>query len=414
MIRKLAELQKLCRELGLEVRLGPRKAKADYLLALREHYLRRDYLEGTPFAELTPMLSYPYWNLKAPERERIWQDHNDWIVQEKFNGCRVIVHFVKGVGTFAHSRNIDTTKYRRTDLTYHLLFADLIPPFSATVDCEAVIESNIDTGPFTPKGSKIKPSLQAVAAVLALRPESARRLQTEQNAPLRFKAFDLVHWDGQDFRKKKLCERLPYLSDFLTSIAGTPAASYFEVPPTQLYAKKLFFDRVLAKGGEGCMFKNLNSPYVDSSKRSRKGWIKVKRSVELDAFVSGFEPGKPNGRWRNRIATLLFSVDTEDGLHLIAKVSSISKRSRTMITVRNRETKEITLHPDMYHKTAHLVGMEITPKSLRLLHPKVVRWNSIGVDAKTRCTYSMKDIRTGQMALPLIKQATQEPSEDAH
>jgi ATP-dependent DNA ligase len=414
MIRKLAELQSLCKELGLEVRIGPRKAKADYLLALREHYLRKDYLESPPFAELTPMLSFPYWNLKAPERERIWGDHNDWIVQEKFNGCRVIVHFVKGIGTFAHSRNIDTTKYRRTDLTYHLLFADLIPAFSATVDCEAVIESNIDTSPFTPKGSKIQPSLQAVSAVLALRPESARRLQTEQNAPLRFKAFDLPSWDGQDFRKKKLCERLPYLGDFLAAIKSTPAAPYFEVPPTQLYAKKLFFDRVLAKGGEGCMFKNLNSPYVDSSKRSRKGWIKVKRSVELDAFVSGFEPGKPNGRWRNRVATLLFSVDTEDGPHLIAKVSSISKRSRSMITVKDKNTKEISLHPDMIGKTARLVGMEITPKSLRLLHPKVVRWNHTGVDAKTRCTYSMKDIRTGQMALPLIKPAAPEPTRNAH
>ncbi len=360
------------------------------------------------------MLSFPYWNLKAPERERIWGDHNDWVAQEKFNGCRVIVHFVRGVGTFAHSRNIDSQKYRRSDLTYHLLFADLIPDFSATVDTEAVIEKNIDTSPFTPKGSKIPPSLQAVAAVLALRPESARCLQVEQNAPLMFKAFDIPRWDGRDFRPKKLIERLPYLNDFLTAINGTPAGQYFEVPPTQLYAKKLFFDRVLAKGGEGGMFKNLNSPYVDSSKRSRKGWVKVKRSVELDAFVSGFEPGKPNGRWKNKVATLLFSVDTESGLHLIAKVSSISKRNRAMITVRSKETKEISLHPSMIGKTAHLVGLEITPKSLRLLHPKVVRWNHLGVDAKTRCTYSMKDIRTGQMALPLIKPATQESPENAH
>jgi ATP-dependent DNA ligase len=414
MIRKLAELQSLCRELGLEVRLGPRKAKADYLQALREHYLKRDYLEGPPFAELTPMLSYPYWNLRAPERERIWQDHNDWLVQEKFNGCRVVIHFVRGIGTFAHSRNLDSRTYRRTDLTYHLLFADLIPDFSATVDTEAVIQVPIDTGPFTPKGSRIQPSLQAVSAVLALRPESARRLQTEQSAPLMFKAFDLPQWNDQDYRRKKLVERLPYLNDFLAAIKSTPAGQYFEVPPTQLHGKKLFFDRVLARGGEGCMFKNLNSPYVDSTKRSRKGWIKVKRSVELDAFVSGFEAGKPNGRWRNRVATLLFSVDTEAGLHLIAKVSSISKRSRTMITVRDKETKQISLHPDMLGKTAHLVGQEITPKSLRLLHPKVVRWDKIGVDTKIRCTYSMKDIKVGQLALPLIKPATPEVSESAH
>jgi ATP-dependent DNA ligase len=414
MTRKLAELQALCRELNLEVRVGSRKAKSDYLNALRQHFLKKDYLEGPPFEELTPMLAFPYWNLKSAERERVWADHNDWLIQRKINGCRVVVHFVKDTGVFAHSRNIDTQKYRRTDLTYHLLFADLIPNFSATIDCEAVIESNIDTSPFTPKGSKIQPSLQATAAVLALRPESARRLQTEQSAPLMFKAFDLPRWNDQDFRKKKLCERLPYLNDFLAAIKTTPAGQYFEVPPTQLYAKKLFFDRVLAAGGEGVVFKNLNSPYVDSSKRSRRGWIKCKRSVELSAFVSGFESGRPGGRWKNRIATLLFSVDTEDGPHLIAKVSSISKRSRAMITVKDPQTKEVKLHPDMYKKTAHLVGQEITPKSLRLLHPKVVRWDKVAVDIRTRCCYSMKDIKTGQMALPLIKPATSVPTENAH
>ncbi len=186
-------------------------------------------------------------------------------------------------------------------------------------------------------------------------------------------------------------------------MSRTDAGRYFDILPTQLHGKKLFFDRVLAKGGEGVIFKHLSSRYEDNTGRSRKGWVKCKRTVELDAFVSGYEVGKPAGRWKSKVATLLFSVSTEEGNHLIAKVSSISKRSRSTITVRDPQTKEIKMHPDMVGKVAHLVGQEITPKSLRLLHPRVIRWNHMGVDAKDRCVYSMRDIRTGQLALPLIR-----------
>ncbi len=405
MIYRLAELQALCRDLDLTVYLGPRKAKGDYLEALRVHYLKRDYPQGQPFTELSPMLSFPYWNLHADERERLWEDHNAWLVQQKFDGCRAIVHFVRGVGTFVHGRNIDTSTYRRTDLTFHTLFADLVPNFSAIVDTEVVMEFQIDTAPFTSKGSRIKPSLQAVSAVLALRPPSARMLQAQQLAPLRFKVFDIVQWDGQDLRRKVLCERLPYLQDFLTEVKPTSAGQYFEIAPHQLYAKKLFFDRVLASGGEGVIFKNLNHVYQDSSKRSRRGWIKHKRSVELDAFVSGHELGKPTGRWKNRIATLLFSVDTENGLHLIAKISSLPKRERAAITVKDPVSKVVSLHPGVIGRVAHLVGAEITSKSLRLLHPRVVRWSRLGVVSKDCCVYSMEGIKTGQLALPLIKPA---------
>src|SRR5579863_1742944 len=202
-----------------------------------------------------------------------------------------------------------------------------------------------------------------------------------------FKAFDIPFWEGRDLRKKELTERLPYLADFHQAVSQTDAGQYFSILPTQLHSKRLFFDRILAHGGEGVVFKHLHSIYEDNSGRNRKGWVKCKRSVELDAFVCRGEVGKNGGRYRNKVATLVFAVRTEEGDHEIAKVSSIPKRSRAMITVKDPETKAIKLHPSIIGKVAHLVGQELTPKSLRLLHPKIVRWaDRLAVAAVARCS----------------------------
>ena len=348
MNKKLSELREQAQALGLTVvQKTAKPAKKDYVDVLRNHFIKRDYPQGVPFEEISPMLGFSYMDLKVPERENLWKDQNDWLAQEKHNGIRAVVHFVRGVGIFVHSRNLSLEHYRRTDLTPHLLFQDLVTDVSATVDCEIVQEAKIDTGPFTDGGSIIHPGLTAVTALFQMKPEFAQRLQIEQNAALRFKCFDIVEFDGRDLRRKKLMERLPYLGDFRAAVDRTPAGQFFDLVPGQLHSKRVFFDRILSRGGEGVVLKNLHSLYEDNSRRSRKGWIKVKKSVELDAFVSGFEPGKPAGRYKGKVATLLFSVHTEQGPHLIAKVSSLSKRARRELSVRDPKTKEIALvvHP---------------------------------------------------------------------
>ena len=103
MCPSLRNLQLRCAELRIDVKSGKRPAKEPYLQALRACYLKRDYPAGLPYAELCPMLAFPYWSLKPAEQELIWRDDNGWCAQQKFNGNRIIVHFVKDVGVYAHS-----------------------------------------------------------------------------------------------------------------------------------------------------------------------------------------------------------------------------------------------------------------------------------------------------------------------
>src|SRR6266850_740534 len=180
MTRSLTDLKKEAQLLGLPVaQSGRRPARGDYIDVLRDYYLKQDFLNGLPYEELTPMLCFDYWSLRPKEQKAIWKNH-DWICQEKINGVRLILHFVKGVGVFAHSRTVSVHTYRQAELTDHLLFQDFIPHFTATVDTEGVAGS-----------------LQTTTAILHTSGEVSRRLQQEK-ASLRFHVFDIVRWQGQD------------------------------------------------------------------------------------------------------------------------------------------------------------------------------------------------------------------------
>jgi hypothetical protein len=124
----------------------------------------------------------------------------------------------------------------------------------------------------------------------------------------------------------------------------------------------------------------------------------VKRSQEFSAFVSGFEVGKAGSKWETKIACLLFSVHTEAGNHLIAKITSLPWLFRKKISIKDPETKQISLHPDMYGKVAHIAGHEIAQRSYRLSHPKIVKWDRLLI--KDQCRYSLADIKIGNH-LPL-------------
>jgi ATP-dependent DNA ligase len=408
MNKTLSQLRQECELLKLDVRQsGKRQAKSDYINALRLHYMRRDFPTGSPYQPLQPMLCFPFWSLKADERERVWRDGNNWVCQEKINGCRVLLHFVKDRGVFAQSRNLNSLTYRFHDLTPCLLFRDWVPPFDAVIDTECIVSSDVDTAPFVEGGSRLKAdTLQAVTALLQMKPESSRAVQVSQGAPLHFRVFDIPFWVGKDLRKKRLSERLPYLSDFFAAITkATDVLPYLEVLPVHLHGKYLFYQRVIAQGGEGCVLKCLDSVYQSNIQRDRRGWVKIKKFVELTAFVSGFQLGKDGSRWRGKAAALEFSVDTEQGRHLIGKVVAIPKKLRNSALVRDQTTKELKLHPDLDGRVAHLMGLSLTAKSLRLQHPKVVKWERLRVAGQ--CSYSMAGIRDGQQLLPLVSERDQ-------
>lgn len=398
----LSDLKKECQVLGLTI--PEYDARAPYLNALRDFYIKRDFPSGLPYEELTPMLAFNYWELDLKQQSALWEDHN-WIVQRKLNGCRLILHFIKGVGVFAQSRAVSEKTYRRTELTDHLLLSGSTPDFAATVDSEVVCGKRIHLA----SGDTCS-SLQATAALLRMEPEASKRLQREQEAPLMAHVFDITNWKGQDLRKNKLCERLVYLEDFKQAIARAELNRYVAFLEICHREKKAFFEKVLAEDGEGVVLKNLNFSYVDSSSRSRWGWIKVKRQLELDAYVSGFEPGRVGSKYEHKVASLLFSVTSEAGHRVIAKVSNLPYHFRKEVSVYDRDNGVVKLNLDVYGRVAHLAGLEMSQRAFRLVHPRIVHWRS---DLpQERCLYALSDLQDVRSGVVKVLLRVSPKSED--
>jgi ATP-dependent DNA ligase len=372
MPQRLSDLKKECLALGLDVKPGLKPAKEPYLQALRDHYIKRDYPNGLPYEELTPMLCYDFWKLPPKEQIMLWRN-DGWICQEKLNGIRLILHFVRGVGIFAHSRTTSVHTYRRSDLTNHLLFGDFVPSFNATVDTEIVASS-----------------LQQTNALLHMKAEDSRRIQ--QDAPLTVNVFDIVRWQEFDLRLRPLPDRLSFMPDFQAAITSAQLAKDFVFPPIFFQNKEAVYKKIVAEGKEGVVLKNLNSHYEDSSSRSRNRWIKVKRQVAFDAFISGFERGKPGSEYENKISCLIFSVNTQDSCLSIAKISNLPWLFRKEISVFDKTTNTVELAADLFGKVANIVGLELSRKARRLVHPRISFWRRDLVPEQ--CLYSAADLES--------------------
>ena len=356
MTQRLADLKRKCEALGYTIqKRGLRPAKSDYLAVLRQHFTNRDYPEGIPYQELTPMLCAEYHRLLPKAQEQIWRDDNGWVCQEKVNGERAILHFIKDVGVFCHSRVVSTVNYRRSEWTDRLKFKGFVPGFTATVDAEFV-------------------------------------------APV-FHAFDITRWGELDLRKRQLCERLAFLGDFKEAVVGLKDC--FQFPAVHFNGKKAVYDELIIKGREGVVLKNLNSTYADSNVRVRNGWIKCKKQIEFDCYVCGYEQGKASSRYHDRVACLIFGVKTEEGQRIVAKVANLPAKLRRDISIYSSRTGLVELRLDVRGRVATVAGMEISRKALRLAHPKIIRWR--GDLLPDNCVYSTNDIKSGTCELPLRK-----------
>lgn len=274
----LDELLAKCAELNLPVTpKGSKVGKQDAVDVLRTHFMPP---EGLPYEEITPMLCFAEWNLKESEYEKVWKS-DEWAAQRKLNGCRLMLHFVKGVGIFAHSRTVSVKTFRYQELTGQLLISDHKPDFSASIDCEVMIEKPIDTTNYTAGGGVTKSSLASTVAVLHLAPEQALAIQRDQDAPLHFHCFDVPMFEGRDLRRQSLKVRETFRSKVQSLLAPTNIGAVFVFPELVIADKMAFYKKILAEGGEGVILKKLSSYYIDSSSRRRDAWVKAKRELSL-------------------------------------------------------------------------------------------------------------------------------------
>lgn len=375
MSRKLADLIKEVDGLHIVVStgIGKKVRKEDYEIVLRDFYWQQDHPGESIPLQLEPQAAHNIKDLDVMEVIQAWADTVPTIgfaQQEKLNGARFVMFIGLGSNRFTSRRKSDKT-YLFSDKTnnfpYHRDFD--LSPFAGTVldgEMKSCV-SAVDTG-----AVKTVSELQATIAITNSSPEKAKEIQ-DKFGVIKYHIFDMLWDNGMDIRHLPYHERLRRLYRF--EVASNPPSNLFEFIDTFYIGKRQRYDQWVKEGKEGCMLKDLMSPY-EEGKRTWS-WLKCKRFEEVDAIVTGFDRGASTAAYCNMVGDLQVSCYDESGvLREIAAVSAMPLEMRKAISVYDLEKDEVSLRPDIYNKIVVVRFQDIT-KNLRGQHAVMQEQNPL-------------------------------------
>lgn len=362
-MKNLAELQAECAVLGIKVETNGRASKEPYIAALRDYHWRKDHSDEPLPAQVMPMLLSSWADLDGDEARAIEADLHAWIVQPKLDGVRALVH-IEGDRVRITSRTISEVTYRLSELEQNLehLTSGLSKLNDSVLDGELLCPvADLDTG-----SSITATSLQATMAILATSPDNARRIQASQDAHVRFHAFDVLRYCGQDVTPLPLIDR----QDILEKALRKSDNLFIETVPSFVVNKPAIHHHIVADGGEGTVWKRANASYEPG--RRADHWIKRKVGIQVEAFVSDFKPG--NNGHSKMVGTVQFSIRNANGSSVvIAWVSSWTEEERRAMTHAD-PTGKVVLNPVYLGRRALIEGQDHSAKSRRIRHARMRRW----------------------------------------
>jgi len=364
-VKNLAELQAECAALGIQVETKGRASKEPYIAALRDYHWRKGHPDEPLPAQIMPMLLGSWEDLDEAEAAEIEDDGSGWLVQQKLDGVRAVLHFEHD-GVRITSRTVSEVNYRLSEFqtnVSHLTegFANLV---GTVLDGELICPAaTIDTG-----ATRTQDALQATMAILATTPTNALKIQTEQNARLAFHAFDILKLQGTDTTQQPLLNRLDLLNQAVRR-AGNPHV--VEVPG-HVIGKSRIHESLLAAGEEGSVWKKLDCCYL-AGQRVRH-WVKRKRGLAVTAFVSNFKPGTPDRGHGGLVGAVEFSCQHADGtVSPIGWSSSWTDVERQAMTAMDTAGR-VDLNTKYLQKKAIITGQDLSARSRRLRHARLVCW----------------------------------------
>lgn len=416
------ELLEQCKTLGIEPEksrnridkdTGERYKEStirDCEKAVQQYYIKKYKEEGTlnplvlDILKLdSPMLALQSKHKKLNDiRDILWDDNNNWIFQEKIDGCRCLLCYHENFGWDFYSRNLSITDCLPISYKTKLLIPEINKDFmKANGITSFIIDSEL-----VPVNKEIKSmsdgtnvvadtQLNLVTSILGSLDDLSHKLQ--ETNPLKFMSFDLIKLNDDWLINDILRDRYKKLLTIYNIIKQAGFQDRINLVPSTMINKHQFYDNILSVGGEGCVAKDLNSKYDIKGKRAGE-WIKLKRTISqsllmeevgdtIDAFVTGYKLGNPGTNRENQVSALEFSVyltnDNNEYLlddsgnpivHHIATMSGLTDDLRNMATYINPKTNEIQLNPRLYGAVAEIDGQDISSKNYRFAHAIFKTW----------------------------------------
>jgi DNA ligase 1 len=227
-------------------------------------------------------------------------ERDEWLAEWKWDGIRgQIVRRAHECTLWSRGEEIITERFPEI-----VAAAGMLPP-GTVLDGEVLAWGEGDVLPFAQLQRRI-----------GRRTLSAKILQ---EIPARFIAYDLLEWQGEDWRAKPLRDRREQLQRIIDSLQpGTLGlSSGIDSPSWESLAT--LRDSARAKGVEGLMLKKWDSPY--GTGRQRGAWWKWKIDpFVFDGVLLYAAPG--HGRRSNLYTDYTFGVWNGDALVPVAKAYS--------------------------------------------------------------------------------------------
>lgn len=210
-------------------------------------------------------------SVKDPSKmEEIWESE-EYIAEPKLDGSRYI-----SIGGRFFSRRLsvkDGMPVEKTENVPHLNFALSSYP-NLILDGEIYLYGGTSN---------------EVTSIMGSKPDRAIEIQKGQGYLLYY-VFDILRdIDGTWLIDLSWKERRKRLEEVYFTLSKHNKVSHIYLTPYVIENKKEYYAKILEKGGEGVMLKNINGVYVPD-KRPRWNWIKVKREMTDDVVIMGFEP----------------------------------------------------------------------------------------------------------------------------
>lgn len=363
-MKTLSQLQAECQALGIRVASTGRSSKEPYISALQRFYWERENPGKAMPTQVLPMLLEDWNSLASSQTAELENDHYAWIVQQKYDGVRALLHVTKD-GIRITGRNLSEVHYRLTEFQENLshLCSGLSNLVGSIFDGELVCpRTQIDTG-----STVTTSALQGCVAILAAGSDKAETIQRNNGAFIRMHLFDVLSYCGKDVTELPLHERLQVLERGVRLIEN----DHFEIVPSYSVNKSLIHKSIVKNSGEGTVWKKADSFY-EPGKRVNN-WIKRKRDTEVEAFVSGFKLGNPEGSNSNLIGAIEFSVQEFGEIRPVAWVSGWSNEERDSMTSVD-STGTPVLKSSYFGRRAIVQGQDESGKSKRIRHARLKQW----------------------------------------
>lgn len=353
--------------------------------------------------------------LKEEEQKVIFNDPN-WVASEKIDGFRVWLVAYNRPGqrpmVRMYSRNYSEVDCSLCEYWNHVYQTITVPENTIyVVDCECVFDGDVSL--LQQYGLVAETQLQAVTSVAQMDPQEALAFQKRylEDTGQHFFSFALIHplyFNGKCYTKRLLGEGM----DAYDAAVAFGQSLGFNIRPIircngSSEEKQAFLDSILARGGEGVVFWNRNGHYTASENRDKTSWVKLKRSVtstfqkeglgdSIDAYITGFKMSTEGTSREGLIGAFectitLLEPDGRTHPHVISYVPGLSLDLARQATIVGEDGKP-TLHPDFYGRVVELDGQDISAKSFRLSHPRLVRFRFD--KAKEECVYTRQWLET--------------------